>query len=115
MNSVRSSSSYTDTYQYKDGLLGDSPQNYFRDWTVVMFKYCTGTGHQGYKKDPIKYKDTSLYFRGHNATIGLMNNLLQRHNFHLTKKLVISGQSAGGLAVYVWSEYLTKLANSLSI
>lgn len=70
-------------------------------------KYCDGTGHQGYKKDPISYKDTKLYFRGHNATIGQLNSLAYKyHLFSGAIEIVVTGQSAGGLATFLWSNYI---------
>lgn len=51
-----SSSSYPATMSVGAGILGDTAQNHFKDWTIVHLKYCDGTGHQGYKKDPVAYK-----------------------------------------------------------
>jgi hypothetical protein len=78
---------------------------------MVHIRYCTGTGHQGYAKDPIKYKDTNLYFRGHNVTIALLDSL--DRNFGLYQKgkeIIITGQSAGGLAAYLWTNYIADKA-----
>ena len=60
-------------------MLGDGHYNYYKDWVKVYLKYCTGTGHQGYKKDSISYKGTNLYFRGHNVTIGQLESLDKSH------------------------------------
>ncbi len=46
----------TDTWTPEEGLLSDNYQNYFKDWSMYHLRYCDGTGHQGYAKDPIKYK-----------------------------------------------------------
>ena len=51
------------------GIFSDDANNYFRDWKKVYFSYCDGAGHQGTRKDPIKYKDDLMYFRGHNLTV----------------------------------------------
>ena len=110
-----SSSKYPDSFNYWDGMIGDNADNYFKDWTLVFIKYCTGTGHQGYRKEPIQYKDSRLFFRGHNVTLGVLNNLVQKHNFKNAEKLVISGQSAGGLAAFTWSEYITVFAQKLNV
>ncbi len=110
-----SSSNYPDTFNYWDGMLGDNPDNYFKDWTFVYFKYCTGTGHQGYRKEPVSYKDTNLYFRGHNATMGMLKSLVAKNNFNSVEEIVIHGGSAGGLATYVWTEYITEFAKKLIV
>lgn len=106
MTDLGSSDQYRSTFYWGDGILGDDPNNYFKDWTIVYAKYCTGTGHQGYRKDPVKFKDATLYFRGHNATIGMLNDLVKKHKFSQVTDLVVSGQSAGGLATYIWTDYI---------
>jgi hypothetical protein len=57
-------------------LSGDSGINpaYF-DWTRVLFKYCDGSGHQGYRTAPVNYKGRDLYFRGHNITTERLRQL----------------------------------------
>lgn len=50
-------------------------KNSFMNATRVLLKYCDGTGHQGSRRNPVVYKGTSLYFRGHNVTIGQFNSL----------------------------------------
>ena len=74
-------------------------------------KYCDGTGHQGYKKDPIDYKGVKLYFRGHNVTEGQLNSIDKNHKlFSEATEIVVTGQSAGGLATFLWTNYIAKRA-----
>lgn len=54
------------TFTY--GMLSDKTPNYFLNWTRVFFNYCDGAGHQGGSINPIKYKNTMLYFRGDSIT-----------------------------------------------
>lgn len=72
-----------------------------------MFKYCDGSGHQGTRKNPVSYKGTNLYFRGHNVTVGQLNSL-ERNNklFSEATHVVVGGDSAGGLAVFLWTNYI---------
>ena len=92
--------------------MGDREENYFKDWTIVYLKYCDGTGHQGYKKDPLVYKGQNLYFRGQNITIAQLNSLQQRYQlFSDATDIVITGFSAGGLAVFVWTNYIVERAS----
>ena len=74
-----SSSSYQPVITASLGVLGDGPENHFKDWTKVEFKYCDGTGHQGFKEEPVVYKGKSLYFRGHSVTIGQLNSVDSKH------------------------------------
>lgn len=106
-----SSSNYSVMMSVGDGILSDSSQNPFKNWTMIHMKYCDGTGHQGYKKDPVSYKDTKLYFRGHNATIGQLDSIDK--NFKLFSEatdILVTGQSAGGLATFLWSDYIASRA-----
>lgn len=75
----------------------------------MFLHYCDGTGHQGCRKDPILYKDRLLYFRGHNITIERFDDLEKRLGlFTKAEKIVISGESAGGLAATMWTNYLAE-------
>ena len=84
--------------------------------TKVYLKYCDGAGHQGSNTAPIPYKDTKLYFRGNNVTIGQFDSLEQRFGlFSRSDKIIVSGGSAGGLAVFLWTEYVNKRAKSAQV
>jgi O-palmitoleoyl-L-serine hydrolase len=106
-----SSAKYGSTWQQWDGILSDNALNSYRDWTIVYLKYCDGTGHQGYKKDPILYKDKNLYFRGHNVTIGQLNSLESLYGLSSATDIVVTGQSAGGLATFLWTSYIADRAS----
>lgn len=94
-----------------EGILSDNSQSPFKDWTMIHLKYCDGTGHQGYKKDSVKYKGTELYFRGHNATIGQLDSIDEHFKvFSEATDILITGQSAGGLATFIWSDYIASRA-----
>lgn len=51
------------------GSISIDDQNNFKDWKRVLLMYCDGSGHQGTKTSPVLYKNSSLYFRGHNVTV----------------------------------------------
>ncbi len=57
-------------------------------------------GHQGYKKDPIKYKGRDLYFRGENNTKAILHKLIKEYGLDTAQTVLVSGCSAGGLATY---------------
>lgn len=93
------------------GILSDVAQNHYKDWTIAHLKYCDGTGHQGYKKDPVSYKGTNLYFRGHNVTTAQLNSIDQTYKlFSAATEIVVTGQSAGGLATFLWTNYIASRA-----
>ena len=59
-----SSTKYSDSIKFTNGILSDDKDNYFNNWTRIFLKYCDGSGHQGSRKDPILYKGAQLFFRG---------------------------------------------------
>jgi hypothetical protein len=78
----------------------------------VLIKYCDGSGHQGTKRDPISHKETNLYFRGHNVTVAQLNSLEKQNKlFSEATHVVVSGCSAGGLAVFLWTNYIKDRVN----
>ena len=71
--------------------------------------YCDGAFHQGNSKDPIRYKDTQLYFRGAVNTRAHIKYLDSRFKLASAKKVVLTGSSAGGMATYIWADYVQTL------
>lgn len=106
-----SSSSYEETWSQSEGILSDSYQNQYREWTIFHLKYCTGTGHQGYRKSSVYYKNTNLYFRGHKVAIAQLNSIDKYYGiFSKATDIIVTGQSAGGLATYLWTNYIAERA-----
>ena len=87
-------------------------KNKFANWTKLIFAYCDGSLHQGYRKEPINYKGVNLYFRGAAITRAHFKWLLQYHNFANAKEVVITGLSAGGIGTYLWSNYAKSLVKN---
>lgn len=104
------SSSYWPQKNTFEGILSNDPdKNIFSNWTKAVFLYCDGAFHQGYSKNPIKYKDTSLYFRGAAITRSHFKYLDSQYSFKNAKKVVLTGSSAGGMATFAWADYLKTL------
>jgi hypothetical protein len=68
--------------------------------------YCDGAFHQGNNLSPIQYKDAKLYFRGAVNTRSHFKWADQKYNLSNAEKIVLTGSSAGGMAVYLWHQYL---------
>jgi hypothetical protein len=62
--------------------------------------------HQGYAPDPVKYKDAQLYFRGGAITRSHFNWINSKYNLKNANKIILTGGSAGGIAVHLWNNYL---------
>lgn len=71
--------------------------------------YCDGAFHQGNNVNPIQYKDTKLYFRGAVNTRSHFKWTDLHYNLSAAEKIVLTGSSAGGIAVYLWHQYLKDL------
>lgn len=78
----------------------------FANWTKFFFPYCDGVYHQGNVAHPIKYKDSSLYFRGSLITRAHLDWINQKYNLTAADKILLTGMSAGGKATNTWSNYV---------
>ncbi len=78
----------------------------FYDWTKIYVMYCDGSEYTGSRAVPISYKDKQLYFRGYNNTLEQFRYLDQQFDFYNGDSIVITGVSAGGIATYLYSNYL---------
>jgi hypothetical protein len=83
--------------------------NRFARWTKIIIFYCDGAHHQGYNKNPITYKDTSLYFRGEANTKSHFKWIASNYNFAGAEKVLLTGASSGGIATFSYSNYVRSL------
>ena len=90
------------------GVLSPLPEKNpnFHDWTKVVMVYCDGSEYSGTLDEPIQYKDKQLYFRGYNNTIEQLRFMNEHFDFYNGDSIVITGISAGGIATYLYSNYL---------
>lgn len=71
--------------------------------------YCDGSFHQGFTKQPYKYKDSTLYFRGGLITKAHLKYVNDRYNFANAENVILTGSSAGAMATYIWADHLKGL------
>ena len=74
----------------------------FWNWTKVYVRYCDGGSFSGLRTEPIEVDNKSLYFQGNYILQAVMNELYQGVLSNATHA-VVSGDSSGGLAVYLHS------------
>jgi hypothetical protein len=93
-----------------EGLLSTLPEvnPVFYDWTKIYVIYCDGSEYTGSRASPISYKDKQLYFRGFNNTMEQFSYLDKQFDFYNGDTIVITGVSAGGIATYLYSNYLVE-------
>ena len=78
---------------------------WFSDWNVVVQSYCDGGLFSGRRKEPLVYRGRKLYFRGRQILKAMVESL-KRRNIANASDIVLSGTSAGGLAVLLQGDYL---------
>ena len=93
-----------------EGYLSTDPKvSAFANWTKFFIPYCDGTLHQGYRKEPLKYKDAELYFRGGRIIRAHLSWINSKYDLKNAEKVILTGMSAGGLAVNLWTDYVKDL------
>ncbi|XP_035689063.1 pectin acetylesterase 8-like isoform X2 [Branchiostoma floridae] len=90
-----------------DGFLSNSPSVNpdFYNWNVAMLKYCDGASFAGNRTDVVVHEGKQLYFRGRRVLQALLDHLLA-HGLDQADRVILSGVSAGGVAVMLHADYV---------
>jgi hypothetical protein len=86
------------------GYLSDSPENPFRDWTVVHIPYCTGDIHWGDARTT--YGSDTIEHRGFVNASAALDWIYRR--FPNPSNVFVSGCSAGAYGAALHSAYLAQ-------
>jgi hypothetical protein len=81
----------------------------FHNWNKVFISYCDGRGFVGHNNDPIIFKNKSLYFRGYDNYLSVMDFLKINSNMNNTGQIIVSGVSAGGTASLIYSNHIKEM------
>ena len=92
-------------------MMDVTSSNKFKDWTKIVLLYCDGTLFQGYNKNAYSHKGKDLFFRGSKIMRAHLKWINEQYNFSTAKKIVLTGISAGGMATYLWIDYLRGIVN----
>ena len=85
------------------------------DWNVVVQSYCDGGLFSGRRKKPFVYRGRKMYFRGRQILKAMVDSL-KRRNLLNASDIVLSGTSAGGLAILLQGDYIRhKLPKTASV
>ena len=88
---------------------------WFSDWNVVVQSYCDGGLFSGRRKKPFVYRGRKMYFRGRQILKAMVESL-KRRNLLKASDIVLSGTSAGGLAILLQGDYIRhKLPKAASV
>ncbi|XP_006818624.1 uncharacterized protein LOC102809268 [Saccoglossus kowalevskii] len=77
----------------------------FYNWNVAFFAYCDGASFAGDVNVPLSYKGNTIYFRG-KRVLDLLLDYLMDKGLSSADRVILSGMSAGGLAVYIHADYI---------
>ena len=88
----------------------------FYSWNKVFVHYCDGASFAGGRADPIpvlKQDNTSglLWMRGRNCFDAVIEDLKTNHGMSNATDVILSGGSAGGLAVFYNLDHMRTLLN----
>ena len=78
----------------------------FHTWTMVFAHYCDGSSFSSFRPDPISTAAGPMWFRGKANLDAILDELSSAHGMNAATELILSGGSAGGLAVYYHLDYV---------
>merc|ERR1719229_1503607 len=117
-----SSKSYPARANFDDGYMSTNkatnPLAY--NWNTAYVKYCDGGVHSGGNMTTTKAGKYEFHFRGVQNTRAVFEELIKNYKFGEATDVLISGCSAGGVAVYahaqmIYDSYVPKGANYLTM
>jgi hypothetical protein len=98
------------------GVMGSSPDTNpdFYSWNAIFIHYCDGASMGSGRTDPIAVKDhagkpAQLWMRGRNNFNAVIDDLLTTQGMSKATEVILSGGSAGGLAVFYNLDHLVTL------
>eukprot|EP01059_Diplonema_ambulator_P008596 TRINITY_DN18257_c0_g1_i1.p1 TRINITY_DN18257_c0_g1~~TRINITY_DN18257_c0_g1_i1.p1 ORF type:complete len:426 (+),score=84.63 TRINITY_DN18257_c0_g1_i1:64-1341(+) len=91
---------------YLDRNCGANPA--FCNFNLVMMAYCDGASHASDIPAPVTVpgKPTPIYYRGRMLLDAALTTLSETFNLSSAKRFFFTGSSAGGLGVYLNTEYV---------
>ena len=99
------------------GILSDNDKINpdFYDWNLVLLCYCDGASFTGYRSDPVNVNGQYIYMRGKKILEVIIDQLLQSE-FRNAKRLLLSGTSAGSLAVTMNADFVrSRIPKSIDV
>jgi len=82
------------------------------DWNTVYIRYCDGASFSGNNESEIVSADgTRLYFKGFNNVNAVLDALSGEFGLLDATDVLLTGSSAGGLAVYLHADHIAEYLN----
>eukprot|EP00041_Stephanoeca_diplocostata_P013253 m.232158 g.232158 ORF g.232158 m.232158 type:complete len:525 (-) comp19271_c0_seq1:222-1796(-) len=87
----------------------------FHTYTMVFVHYCDGTSFSSHRSDPITTSSgDAMWFRGKANLAAVLDELQTNHGLAAATEVILSGGSAGGLAVYYHIDYVADVVRAQS-
>ena len=118
MTDLGSSKNYPDVLDHTNsGILSNvqAVNPHFWNWTKANIMYCDGSVHHGSRLEPIVFRDALLYLRGMNNTMQHFKYLNDTYDLFKADKIVLTGESAGGVATFAYSNYIYENSESKNV
>lgn len=80
------------------------------NWNKVFVPYCDGASFSGDVDEPVNFQGMDLHFKGYKILQAVYSHLLAYRDLDKASDVIISGSSAGGLAVFL---HLDKIADMI--
>ena len=84
----------------------------FYDWNHVTFAYCDGASFAGELADPLIVEGKPIYFRGFRILKAAIADLIQNRGMKTATDVFLTGESAGGLSVYLHADQIRDMLPS---
>lgn len=85
----------------------------FGKWGVIYIEYCDGSSYLSDVEEPVKVLSDVIYFRGQRILQAVFTDLEEKVGLlSQSKRVILSGTSAGGLATYLHCSAVHKMFNS---
>ena len=90
------------------GILSNQPEDnpHFYNWNTVVLTYCDGGLFSGNRDKPLVGKGKKYYFQGRKVLKAQLDSIHQNTEMPSGKQFVLSGTSAGGLALILQANYI---------
>lgn len=80
----------------------------FASWNHVVFAYCDGASFTGTADEPDEVDGRKVYYRGFRNFEAVLADLLARRGLRKATQVLLSGDSAGGLAAFVHADHVAE-------
>ena len=84
----------------------------FHTWSMVFVHYCDGSSFSSYRPEPVATKKGPMWFRGKANLAAVLDELKSDHGLDAATEVILSGGSAGGLAVYYHLDYFAEAVHA---